>query len=720
MTKRAIWAIAGATLLATTAGAQVAPKQPPAPPARPVTDTYFGTTVTDPYRFMEKLDDPAVTAWMKAQGDYTRAVLDSVPARAAVAKRIAAFTGSFAATQSVQRAGGRVFYLERAPGSDNFDLMVRDAGGGAARKLVDVAALRAAKGGKPHAINYYLASPAGDKIALGVSEGGSEDAALTVLDVATGRQVAGPVPLARFGATGWSDDGRLLFINLQAELAKGAPETDTFKNSRALVWDLAAPPVPLFGGATASAIKVAPERFPYVLTRQRASHALGIIRNGVQNEVELWTVPAAAASRADAPWTRVALPEDEVTGGDIAGNRLFLLSHKDAPTFKVLALDAGQPLSAARTLVAARPDRLIENIAAASDGLYVLARQGLYSTLFRVPYDGGAEQPVALPVRGSISDVSSDPTRLGVGFTLDSWATPPTSYAYDGRRLVDLKLGTAPAGYDPRAYAVSDFTATAKDGTAVPLSHVGNKGRGRGGPQPTVLWAYGSYGISEFPYFSPRWAMLLEQGINVAVCHARGGGELGEAWRLAGKDANKPNTWRDVIACGEELVRRGATTPAQLVIMGGSAGGIPMGRAMEEAPQLFAGVIDAVPLANPVRVETSANGVPNIPEFGTVTTEQGFRNLYAMDSYLNVTDGTRYPPIMITTGLNDPRVIPWQPAKFAARLLAAGGPNPVLLRIDADGGHGIGSTKAQGDALNADVITFVKWSTGDKAWAPRR
>ncbi|MHB8529480.1 MAG: prolyl oligopeptidase family serine peptidase, partial [Caulobacteraceae bacterium] len=160
------------------------------------------------------------------------------------------------------------------------------------------------------------------------------------------------------------------------------------------------------------------------------------------------------------------------------------------------------------------------------------------------------------------------------------------------------------------------------------------------------------------------------------------------------------------------------TTRSQLLIMGGSAGGITVGRAMTDRPDLFAGVIDVVPAANTLRAEFSPNGPDNIPEFGTVTTGQGFRNLLAMDSIQHVKPGVAYPAVLISTGLNDPRVSPWEPAKFAAALRASGSPNPILLRVDAEAGHGIGQTKAQGDELTADWIAFAFWRAGRPQWRP--
>jgi prolyl oligopeptidase len=320
-----------------------------------------------------------------------------------------------------------------------------------------------------------------------------------------------------------------------------------------------------------------------------------------------------------------------------------------------------------------------------------------------------------LPFKGHISEAFSDPTKPGIAISLESFVVPPEEFSYDpaSRTFKDLKLGTEPA-YDSGRYKVSDLDAKARDGVLVPDTLVQPKGAR--GPQVVLIQAYGSYGISQLADFSPRAVAFLEAGGSYASCHVRGGGELGDAWRVAGKDALKRNTWDDLIACGEDLIARGVTTKDKLFIFGGSAGGITMGRALTERPDLFAGVIDSVPAANTLRAEFSPNGPSNIPEFGSVTTEQGFKNLYEMDTIQHIRPHTRYPAILITTGLNDPRVSPWEPAKLTAALQAAGSPNPVLLRVDADAGHGIGSTKSQNDELYADMYAFVFWRAGLPGW----
>lgn len=707
--KRFIASVCTAIAFVPVAAASPPAKRPPLPPAKPVTETIWGKKVSDQYRYFEK-QGPAVTNWMKAEGRYTRSLLDSLPGHENILARLSAMTGSWDVVSTITpSSGGRIFYEQRSAGSDNFDLMVRDPKG-QVRKLVDVAAIRAANGNEPFAINYFQPSNDGSKVAIGISQGGSEDASLWVYDATTGAKIAGPVRKAQWGITSWTSDDSHIFTSLIQELKPGQPETDKYLNSKAYIWDLKGAPLPVLGVGISPAVPFKPEEFPGVLTVPDSPLALAVNINGVQNELAVWTAPVADAVDARTPWKPLVARSDEVTNIAVKGTRIFLLSHKDAPTFKVLALNAGEPISAARVIVPGSPDRLIEGIAAAADGLYVRARRGVYSELFKVPLAGGPEQSIALPFRGSINELSADPRYPGVDLILDSWVVPPKSLAYDpAKGFADLGLGNAPSGFDPGLYEALDLRAKAADGVEVPLSLVTAKGAEH--PRPLLLWAYGSYGISQYPAFGTRTMATLPNAIDYAVCHVRGGGELGETWRLGGKDANKPNTWRDLIACGETLIAGGYTTKGQLFIGGGSAGGITMGRAMEERPDLFAGVFDLVPSANMTRAEFAETGPANIPEFGTIKDEQGFRNLLAMDTVLNVKRGAKYPPIMISTGLNDPRVSSWMPAKFAATLKAMGGPNPVLFRVDEKAGHGIGSTKSQNDLLYADIITFIKWRT---------
>ncbi|MGH8175782.1 MAG: prolyl oligopeptidase family serine peptidase [Steroidobacter sp.] len=695
-----------------------APSQPAPAPVKTVTETLWGKQVTDNYRYMEALD-PQTVAWMKAQGAYTRTILDVIPPRAALEARIAAFTGSFGVTQGYVNYGGRAFYEERTPGSDNFDLVVSDNAG--KRKIVDVAVLRAAHGNTPYAINYFFASPDGSKVAVGISQGGSEAASIFVYDAATGRQIAGPLDRADPGYVAWSDDSSTLYFPRLKTLAPGEAEIEKYRNPTLVSWDMKSEPVAVLGSRVGHGPSFLPDELPTLGISPGAPMAMAVSINGVQNEQALWLAPVSQVNDPNVKWTPFVTREDGVTAVDAAGDTIYLLSHKNAPTFQVLSVKAGQPLAAARVLAPAEKDRVIDSIHAASDALYVLARHGAYSRLLRVSYAAGKIEEVTLPFKGLIREAFAEPRQPGITINLQSFVVPPTTFAYDPakKNFTDLKLGVTPH-YDSGRYEISDLEARAEDGVMVPNTLVRPKGAQKDvkRPQIVLIQAYGSYGISQLANFSLRTLTFLETGGAYASCHVRGGGELGEAWRLAGKDANKPNTWRDLIACAEDLIARGYTTKDKLFIFGGSAGGITMGRALTERPDLFAGVIAIVPGANMLRSEFSPSGPLNIPEFGTIKTEEGFKNLYEMDTIQHVRPGVQYPPVMITTGLNDPRVSPWEPAKLTAALQASGTARPILLRIDAEAGHGIGSTKSQDDALYADMWAFVFWRAGLPDWQP--
>src|SRR5882757_1360136 len=233
-----VWAATDEPLAAS------AREMPRAAPVRPVTETFWGRRVTDDYRYMEALD-PSTIGWMKAQGARTRSVLDAIKPLAQLKSDVAGFSASFGLIQGYVMFGGRAFYEERAPGADNFDLIVSDAAG--PRKIVDVAALRAANGGKPFAINYFLAAPDGREVAVGISEGGSEDADLTVYDAVGGKKIAGPIDRAQFGATSWSDDSNILYFIRLKKLAANQPPTEKYKDSTADSWDLQSEPVSILG-----------------------------------------------------------------------------------------------------------------------------------------------------------------------------------------------------------------------------------------------------------------------------------------------------------------------------------------------------------------------------------------------------------------------------------------------------------------------------------------
>jgi prolyl oligopeptidase len=252
------------------------------------------------------------------------------------------------------------------------------------------------------------------------------------------------------------------------------------------------------------------------------------------------------------------------------------------------------------------------------------------------------------------------------------------------------------------------------DGVKVPLSIVHRRDLALDGSHPTILSGYGAYGFSAHVNFDAINLAWLERGGVLATAHVRGGGAFGKHWHHAGRKLTKPNTWKDFIACAEYLVREKYTSPAKLAGQGGSAGGILIGRAITERPDLFAAARISVGCTDMMRFETTMNGPPNVPEFGSTAKEDEFKALFAMSTLHQIKDGTRYPAVLLTHGINDPRVEPWMSAKATARFQAAtASGKPVLFRVDYHAGHGIGSTRKQRQEELADVWSFFLWQMGD-------
>lgn len=266
---------------------------------------------------------------------------------------------------------------------------------------------------------------------------------------------------------------------------------------------------------------------------------------------------------------------------------------------------------------------------------------------------------------------------------------------------------------------VEEVTIPSHDSTLVPLSLIYREGTPRDGSAPTILRGYGSYGMSIEPYFVPSNLLWTTRGSIYAVAHVRGGGELGDAWHRAGKKSAKPNTWKDFIACAEYLIREKYTTNKKLAIAGGSAGGLLIGRAITERPDLFAAATSRVGLMNTARLEKMFGGPANTKEFGSSQDPEECKALLEMDAYLHIKDSTTYPATLVTTGMNDPRVNPWMPAKFAARLQAATtSDDPVLFSVNYQSGHGLASSKAKRTELWADIFSFALWQTGHPDFQP--
>ncbi len=699
------------------------PSPPPPPAVRPVTEDLFGTKVTDRYRYFEDLKRPDVQQFFRAQNTYTRAVLARLdPARRRLLARIKQLDNAGVTVGELQRAGDWYFYEKQKPGENLPKLYVRPASGGPERVLIDPSALTSDTS-KHYTIDYYAPSLDGMHVAYGISEGGSEESVLHVIDTATGTVRPDTISRARDGVSSWRSDNASFYYFREPLLAPGEPATDKEQKVRTFLHVLGSDPetdAAVGGFGVSPLVPVVPTAIAAIVTTPVSSYALAVVQDGVQNEQTIYAAPAASVVNGQAPWQKIVDVSDAVTGEDLRGSTIYLLSHQNASNYKVLAMSLAHPdITTAKTIVA--PSRaVVEQVSVAADGLYVRSRIGGFGQIARLPLDNdgnvtGAASAVALPFTGSIVAMVVDPRVAGTTFGMTGWTHTLLYYRNDATLAVaqtDLK---PPSPFDASPYTSEEVQAPSTGGTLVPLSLVYRKGLKHDGSHPTYLQGYGAYAIDIFPDFETGRFAWLERGGIFAVCHVRGGGWYGEDWHRAGMLTTKQHTIDDFIACGRWLVAHHYTAPQHLAGEGTSAGGITIGGAIVQAPGLFAAALSVVGVSDALRSEFSPNGPPNIPEFGTQTTAAGFHDLYPIDAYLHVRDGVAYPAVMLITGINDPRVPPWEPGKFAARLQAAtSSGRPVLLRVDYDAGHGfLASSRAQSDALLADQYSFLLWQLGD-------
>jgi prolyl oligopeptidase len=590
---------------------------------------------------------------------------------------------------------------------------------------VDPDALAKASG-TPHAVNFYRPSPDGRYLAYGLSEGGSEEATIHVIDVASLQQAIEPIDRAHYSEANWMPDGSGFFYFRQRALPKGAPETEKYSKQSAFFHSMKGhgPDRAIITAGNDPHIKIADAEFPNVVPVIGTPYVVAIPGNGVQDEFDLYVAPAAKVLDPTVKWRKLFDRESDVTGFAIHGDELYVLSHENALRFKVLKTSVAHPDLAQASIVVAPSREIVTGITATRDALYVQARDGTVGKLYRVAYAPDAQpELVSLPATGTVAIADGDLRMPAVILSIGSWTRASSFYAVDPKTGQYADTGLEPLGpYDaPTTIESKEVVVKSYDKVEVPLSIVYPKGMKLDGSNPVHLYGYGSYGITDDPAYIPRFLAWYEQGGVRATCHVRGGGVYGEEWHLGGKQDSKQNTWKDFIACAEYLVKQGYTTPAKLAINGGSAGGILVGRAMTERPDLFAVAVPEVGVLDSLRWENSANGVLNIPEFGTVADHKQFDSLLEMDAYHHVVDGVKYPATLLLTGINDPRVAPWMSFKMAARLQAAtASGKPVLLRVDYAAGHGIGSTRSQREEQIADIYSFMLWQFGDARFQPAK
>jgi len=694
-------------LAAVLVAAACGPAGPRKTLREPVTDTYHGVEVVDDYRWLEDWDDLRVRQWSDEQNRVARAHLEALPGVETIRQRVSGILRAVSVDYSAPSwRPGALFALKRDPALDQRLLVVMPGPDApqSERVVVDPNALDASGS---TSIDWYVPSPDGSVVAVSLSVGGSESGDVHFYDVSEGDEVGEVVPRVNGGTAGgdlaWAKDGSgFYFTRYPRAGERPEEELDFYQQLWFQPW----------GGSGAEARHELGEGMPKVAEIRpqvdpASGRVLATVQEGDSGRFELWL------RGEDGAWSRLAAQEDEIVQAVFSPDgSLFMVSRQGAPRGKLLRLLPGaRDLGQSEVIVEQGGDTLVNDFYDASplvvtdSRTYATYQLGGPSTIRAFDHQGGPRLgPDVLPVSSAGPMIPLDGD--AVLFSNSSYMSPRGWYLHDEiTRPTGLKA-TSPVDLSGLE-AVRELVVS-KDGTRVPLNIIRPAGLPLDGSHPVLLTGYGGYAVSLEPFFDPLLAVWLEQGGVVAVANLRGGGEFGEEWHRAGMLTKKQNVFDDFAACMQYLIDSGYTSSERLAIKGGSNGGLLMGAMITQHPRLCRAVVSTVGVYDMLRVELSANGAFNIPEYGTVTDPEQFRALYAYSPYHHVTDGEKYPSVLFMTGANDPRVDPLQSRKIVARLQAAtASGRPILLRTSAETGHGGGTPLGERIEEATSVFAFL-------------
>lgn len=681
---------------------------PPPTPRDDIVDEYFGERVADPYRWLEDPASPRVAEWTAAQNARTRAILDGLPDRAGLASRLRELlsVGSLGTPRPV---AGRIFHLRREGAQAQAVLHVREGFAGADRPLVDPNELD--RDGLV-TIDWYYPSPDARLVAVGLSRGGTEMSTLHVRDVATGRDLGIAIPHTQRSQVAWAGEG---FYYVSHPRPGTVPPGDEHYHRRVRYHELREGSAP---DGTDDGVVFGEGRAKEDIVGVRASLdgrwvLFSAYRGWVTND--LYLLDREHPERGMAV---VVEGEDALSSGEVDAGGIWIHTNLDAPNYRIVRAPCERPREW-RDVVpeSAHP---IEEFDLTKEHVLVHRLEGATSRLALWRRDGRHERDIELPAIGAVTPsipglgISADARTDLACFAFQSFALSPRAYAVDARTgTATLLVQTAEPPL--RAPLVVDQTTfRSADGTGVPMFLVHRADVAPTGDVPTVLTGYGGFNVARLPTYTAAAIVWAERGGVFALANLRGGSEFGERWHRAGMLQHKQNVFDDFHAAAEHLVSSGWTTPARLGAFGGSNGGLLVGAALTQRPELFGAIVCTVPLLDMLRYQRLLIARFWIAEYGSSEDPEQLRWLRAYSPYHNVREGLRYPPVLFTTAEGDSRVDPMHARKMAALLQAHPGAELVLLRVDRDAGHGVGKPLSKQVDDLADIWSFLSWRLGGR------
>ncbi|WP_437296395.1 prolyl oligopeptidase family serine peptidase [Sorangium sp. So ce426] len=710
---------ASSPLLPTAASAAPAPapenpSRPAYPPTRvaPVTNALHGVEITDPYRWLEDGDAPEVKEWMKAQDAFTRAELARLPERDAIASRLKQLF-YIDAVSAPRHRRGRYFLSRRHATKEKSVVYWKEGKGGAERVLFDPNTW--SEDGSV-SLGGWEVSWDGKNVAYKIQQNNSDEATLYVMDVASGkRSEVDVIEGAKYAFASWTPSGDgFYYVWLPTDPSIPVAERPGYAEVRFHRLGQDPKQDRVVRGRTGD-----PRTFLNAsLSKDGRFLVLTVSHGWTSADVYFRDLRRPGGHAADKP---LAVGRDAHYNVEVYKDRLYVHTDEGAPHYRVFEVDPDRPDRAAwKEIVPERPDATLDSVSIVGGHLALSYLKDASSRVEVRALDGKLVREVPLPGIGTVGGPSGLPDEDEAYFSFESYTSPHEIHATSiktGRTELYARIEVP---IDPSPFSVEQTFFPSKDGTKISMFIVRRKDMKKDGSSRALLYGYGGFQMSQTPAFTSSMYPWLERGGVYAVANLRGGGEYGEAWHRDGMLLKKQNVFDDFIAAAEHLVGEGYTRPERLAILGGSNGGLLVGAALTQRPDLFGAVLCGVPLLDMVRYHLFGSGKTWISEYGSADDPEQFKALHAYSPYHRVQAGKRYPPVLLLSADSDDRVDPMHARKFAAALQSVSAGGPVLLRIERNAGHGGADLIKSAVAKGADQISFALWATSAQAPAIKR
>ncbi|WP_228379063.1 prolyl oligopeptidase family serine peptidase [Chryseobacterium piperi] len=696
-------------------------------PAKSVSNEYFGIKTVDEYRNLENLKDPSTIKWMKDQTKYSESILQNIPNRQYYIDKRLEFDmrKSFSVSNINVTENGFYFYLKQTPEENTTKVFFRKNFNGIEKEIFNPQNYKP-KNKKNYHINYIKPSYDGSKIAIALTEGGKEISEMVIYDLKQNKLLPDIITHC------WPSDGAGIswlpnnngFIYLYYPVID--PNSPLFlKNTASVIYRIGDNPQKLntlLSKENNPDLKINTEDFPdAVLPNKNSKYLFGYI-SGPNKFQDTYYMFENSIDKKN-QWQFLFSKDDKITRFITKDHNIIYISEKNGTNAIYSTSLVNPDFKTPILIVPSISDEVLKNISNIKDGfIFSTSKNGVEAKLYW--YKNGKSELIKLPIpAGNISITTQNDLSNDFWITCSGWKNETERFRYNSLTGKFVPENLAPTIEYPefKNIIIEEIIVKSHDERDIPLSLIYNKNIKKDKNNPLLMNAYGAYGYNNSPYFAKTYMLWALQGGIVAVAHVRGGGEKGEEWHKGGNKVTKPNSWKDLISCAEYMVKENYTSPENIAIWGESAGGITIGRAMTERPDLFKVAIIDAGIVNSSRMEFTPNGLNSAKEFGSLSIEAEFKALLQMDAYQHLKKGEKYPATLITSGINDPRVSSWMPTKFAAKLLAYNtSENPILLKIDYEGGHGGDIPIAQKYANLADTFAFALWQLGHPDYQPTK